>query len=218
MQNREGTVANRWALTRTAFLRLLSRLDPDPDHAGHKYEDLRRRLVGFFELRGSSCPEDHADETINRVTRRIDEGQPVEHLVAYAHGVARMILLEALRREEKERATEEAFAISMLTVNGRCDLRWACLDCCLDRLPAGDRELMLEYYRYEAGGKGKIDARKALAGRLGIPSAVLRARAFRIRERLEVCVRRCLGRAQSGEHVPCDEGSGVPQLRTVCRR
>jgi DNA-directed RNA polymerase specialized sigma24 family protein len=209
-------VASRWALTRTAFLRLLLRLDPDPDHAGQKYEDLRRRLVGFFELRGSSCPEDHADETINRVTRRIDEGQPVEHLVAYAHGVARMILLEALRREEKERATEEAFAIATLTVNGSSDLRWACLDCCLDALPADDRELMLAYYRYEAGRK--IEARKTLAGRLGIPSGVLRARAFRIRERLEVCVRRCVGRAQRGEHAPCGDGSAVPPVRTLCRR
>lgn len=209
-------MASGWSLTRTAFLRLLLRLDPDPERAGKKYEDLRRRLVGFFELRGSGCPEDHADETINRVTRRIDEGQPIEHLVAYAHGVARMILLEALRREEKERAIEHTFAISLLAANGGSDPRWGCLDSCLDALPAGDRQLMLEYYRYDPGGQ--IDARKILAERLGIPSRVLRARVFRIRERLEVCVRRCLGRAQGGEQVRCDEGSGLPHVRTLCRR
>src|SRR5437773_826195 len=91
------------ALTSAAFHRLLARLDPDPQRAGEKYEALRRRLVAFFEWRGAPWPEEHADETIDRVAKRAAEDEAVINVEAYAVGVARMVLLEALREKAKER-------------------------------------------------------------------------------------------------------------------
>ena len=61
-------------LNAPAFQRLLARLDADPARAGERYEDLRRTLVRFFEWRGAPFPDDHADETFDRVARRLDEG------------------------------------------------------------------------------------------------------------------------------------------------
>src|ERR671938_30866 len=63
------------ALTAEAFTKLLARLDPDRERAGEKYEELRRTLVKFFEWRGAPFPEDQADETFNRVARKLDEGR-----------------------------------------------------------------------------------------------------------------------------------------------
>ena len=92
------------ALTSAAFHGLLDRLDPDPQRAGEKYEALRRRLTAFFEWRGAPWPEEHADETINRVAKRAAEDETVIQIEAYAVGVARMVLLEALRERARERA------------------------------------------------------------------------------------------------------------------
>lgn len=67
----------------------------------------------------------------------------------------------------------------------------SCLDRCLDSLDTDDRTLVLRYYGDDAAGR-TIDARRDLARSLSISPTALRIRAFRIRERLEACVRTCL--------------------------
>src|SRR5437868_5161996 len=91
-----------WTLTREAFEQLLAALDPDRERAGLRYENIRRKLIEFFEARGSNSPADNADETINRVARRLDEGERVQDLSAYFYGVARLLLKETLRGLGKE--------------------------------------------------------------------------------------------------------------------
>lgn len=188
--------SSQWALSADAFHRLLALLDPDPERAGARYEALRRRLTGFFEWRGALWPESLADEVINRVVRRLDGGEAILNVEAYAVGVARIVLLEARRRQERERAGRAA--LPPPSPPDDPDPRQPCLDACLAALPAGERELILEYYG-ESGSR--IDARKALAARLGVAPAMLRARAFRIRERLYDCVRACLDGARRGSEA-----------------
>src|SRR3982074_499034 len=53
------------------FDRLLMWLDPDPERAGLPYEKIRRRLVAILASRGCTSPEELADETIDRVARRV---------------------------------------------------------------------------------------------------------------------------------------------------
>ena len=65
-----------WILTPEAFARLLAALDPDRERAGLRYENIRRKLIEFFEARGSNSPADNADETINRVARRLARDLP----------------------------------------------------------------------------------------------------------------------------------------------
>lgn len=190
MTSGRASVRRDWALTSQAFHGFLARLDPDAERAGERYESLRRRLVAFFEWRGSWWPETHADETISRVIRRLDEGELVVNVEAYATGVARMVLLEALRRQELERRSLAAARVTPASpALAETDPRWACLEACLARLPEEDRRLILDYYRDEGR---RSDVRKALADRLGIAAPVLRARVFRIRERLHDCARACL--------------------------
>jgi DNA-directed RNA polymerase specialized sigma24 family protein len=69
-------------------------------------------------------------------------------------------------------------------------LRRECLNHCLRRLPAENRELIVEYYRKD--GRLKNDHRAAMAERLGITLNALWSRAQRIRENLERCVMRRL--------------------------
>src|SRR5437016_12714077 len=90
-----------WTLTKEAFELLLDSLDANRERAGAKYENLRRKLIEFFEARGSYSPADHADETINRVARRIAEGEDIESLERYSYGVARLLLKETLRSRDK---------------------------------------------------------------------------------------------------------------------
>src|SRR5215510_659883 len=95
---------HKWDLTPKAFDQFLSILDIDRDRAGESYETLRRNLVQLFIWRGCRDPESHADETINRVIRKIDEGEEVRDIISYAHGVARRLLLEIFKKQERNRS------------------------------------------------------------------------------------------------------------------
>jgi len=57
-----------WKLTGGAFAKFLACLDPDPAHAGEKYEALREALVKFLDWWGVLFTEESVDEIFNRVT------------------------------------------------------------------------------------------------------------------------------------------------------
>ena len=84
------------SLTSASFDSLLAQLGPDRESAARAYLDLRRALFIFFATRGAASPDEMTDETINRVTRRIHEGQDVYNLTGYICGVAKLV--HALRR------------------------------------------------------------------------------------------------------------------------
>jgi DNA-directed RNA polymerase specialized sigma24 family protein len=88
-------------LTAGAVASLLARLGPDAERAGSAYEHLRRTLMSFFAWRGAATPEDCADETLDRLAARLDDGVAVEDVPRFARGIARMVLLERWRRPER---------------------------------------------------------------------------------------------------------------------
>src|SRR5262245_4921319 len=183
-------------LTPGAFTKLLAILDPDPETAGGKYEQLRRKLIKFFEWRGSFISDELADETLNRLARKIDEGEEVEkNVFALSLGIARFVLLETLKRPDNRRAEMKELA-TIAAPSGRGeedDDLWAvCLRECLRGVSEENRELIIEYYQDE--GRARIDDRKMLAARLGISLNALFSRAKRTRDKLEKCVRRCVKR------------------------
>ena len=73
------------------------------------------------------------------------------------------------------------------------ETRLICLRGCLQTLSNENRELILQYYQGEKGEK--IQNRKKLMGRLGVPVNTLRMRALRLRERLQACMEECVGGA-----------------------
>jgi DNA-directed RNA polymerase specialized sigma24 family protein len=179
-------------LTREGFDRFLFRLDSDRDEAGRKYEVLRSKLISYFDWRNCPFPEDHADEALNRVIRKIEAGEELRDVSTYVFGVARMILLEIARRMENERAALHQLPAAILidTESDETQARMDCLRQCLATLPQKSRELITGYY--EGDGPAKINRRKELAAKLGMQLNALRIRACRLREKLEECMGRCL--------------------------
>ncbi|HEV2667934.1 MAG TPA: sigma-70 family RNA polymerase sigma factor [Blastocatellia bacterium] len=172
----------------------MAKLSADPEIAGVEYEELRRRLIKFFEWRGAFFPEDLADETLNRTARKIDEGEEIEkNVIALALGVAHFVFLETSRRPDNRRAQMEELIPVAAPPEHQVeddDLRVVYLRECLRGLSTESRELIIEYYGEE--GRAKIEDRKALAEKLGISLNALFSRAKRIRDRLEQCVTRRL--------------------------
>jgi len=182
-------------LTAQAFIRLLERLGEDEEQAAKKYEDLRRALIRFFDWRGAPFPEEHADETFNRLARKLDSGVKIRDISDYSYEVARLVGLEALkgnsnRREQFDEVEHETVAPDTSVEMAEKEDRLSCLDDCLDALPSENRELIMEYYCDEK--RGQIDRRKDLAARLGLRRDALANRAQRLRDKLEQCVTRCL--------------------------
>src|SRR5260370_8128183 len=95
--------SGKWVLTQEAFDKLLTALDENREGAGEKYQSLRDNLISLFEWRGCTFPEDHADETINRVAKRTNEGEQIQDVFNYSFGVARLLLLEIHKDAVRER-------------------------------------------------------------------------------------------------------------------
>jgi DNA-directed RNA polymerase specialized sigma24 family protein len=186
-------VRKSWTLTAEAFERLLGALDADRERAGEQYERLRARLVAFFDWRRAACPDDCADETLNVAARRLSEGEPVQNLLAYCYGIARMILHEQQRDQEQSQAALAELARMQAAADPDEDTGRRVFHQCLEQLPPESRNLLLAYY--DAGQPGLVQARKVLARRLGVPLNALRIRAFRLRARLEGSVRTALEHA-----------------------
>lgn len=197
--NMPASPLGEWKLTEEAFNKLLSRLSPDREEAADRYELLRRKLIRFCESNGTVSAEDGADEIINRVIRKIDEGASITNVFAYAFGVARMILKEFWKERERTNLVEKELNANPNPDSGDPnddddDARIRCFDTCLEKLSHESRQLILDYYREDR--RAKIDLRKDLATQLSIPLNALRIRAHRVRKGLEQCVKECLAALQ----------------------
>ena len=194
-QTAQGTARQKWTLTQEAFDKLLVALGGDRDSAAQKYLEIRTNLTRFFEWRGCSFPEDHADETINRIAKRVAEGEEILNYSGYALGVARLLLLEINKGRQREQSAlaEIGTASEVYEEPDTDESRLTCLRSCLQTLSTDNRDLILQYYQGEKGEK--IQNRKKLMDRLGVPVNTLRMRALRLRERLQSCVEECVERA-----------------------
>jgi len=176
-------------LTQPDFERLLVWLDADRERAGEIYERIRWRLVTILASRGCPQAEELADETIDRVARRVAdiERTYVGDKAIYFLGVMNNVHHEYLRRPASPRLLpnqdDDGDAREQIHL---------CLDTCLERLAPYSRQLIERYYA--ADKKAKIDLRKLVARELGIKPATLRLRALRIREKLQTCIESCLNK------------------------
>jgi DNA-directed RNA polymerase specialized sigma24 family protein len=192
-----------WTLNAEAFRHFLSWLDEGVDSNGERYLEMRRRLVRYFDRRNCLSPDDLADETLNRVARKLQEkGEIIGASPAhYCYIVARFVFLEFGRRSEQnqtslDHALGSGRVIASLAVPPQTDVDtldkekvFDCLEQCLGKLRHEDRELILDYYRGEQ--RAKIQRRSELAARFGLTINALSIRACRIRSKLEVCVEVC---------------------------
>lgn len=180
------------SLTAESFNNLLAWLHrEDRDEAGKIYEEIRSKLMKGFKSHGSTVSEELADETINRVARKLPEiidtyvGDPRR----YFFGVAYRVLLEYQRYghllvplPEKELPFEER--------RDNVELVYGCLEQCLRHLSPHSRELIMQFYQGDK--QVKIKQRKELAERLNTKLGNLRLQAHRIRVGLRKCISTCL--------------------------
>lgn len=183
----------RWTLGATALAALLRRLDADHREAGEKYEALRLALRRFFSWKGDPDPDPAADETLDRIARRLERGESIDDVPSFARGVARMVHLE---RQRQPRVLGGDAVPELTTAPPAEESPWAaCLDRCLAGLPADERAFILDYYAGQ--GAIRIARRAALAQEAGLSENALRHRAQRLRDRLRTCGKQCVEGAAS---------------------
>jgi DNA-directed RNA polymerase specialized sigma24 family protein len=189
-----------WTPTQDAFRRFLSWLDEGVASDGQKYLEMRRRLVLYFDRKNCLGPDELADETLSRVAQKLDDKGAITDIspAHYCYVVAKFVFLEYLRSAEHGRVDLEdlpagrgqfCLATAPVADSFEAEERLDCLEHCLSKLPASDRELILEYYQGEQ--RAKIERRTQLAASLGLSMNALSIRACRIRQKLEGCVRKC---------------------------
>lgn len=193
----DGVVATaeknrKWALTDEAFSVLLDRLADDRDRAAERYEAIRTRLIRFFGWERCPAAPDLADEVLNRLAKRLVEGEQVEAVEKYAYGIARMVLRETGAKTERNMAAVTEL-LRLAPDQRHAEPRsLGCVVQCLGRLSVQEREFILEYYTGD--GRQRIQNRRKMANRLNLPLNAVRNRALRLRERLERCSIECIRR------------------------
>ncbi|MEP6945754.1 MAG: hypothetical protein ABJA02_07545 [Acidobacteriota bacterium] len=199
MQKRD--LKKNWSITSTAFQGLLEWLDEGNDSGGQKYLEIRRRLVGYFDRRNCLTPDEMADETLNRIARRLEEQGKIESETPakYCYITARFILLEYFRGKDRAEVSLESVQTKADLTSGSNNIeenaiREKMLDClehCTNQLEEVSRNIITKYYYGTASLK--IKNRNALAQQMGISTNALSIRACRIRCKLEICVGKCVG-------------------------
>lgn len=183
-------MSDDWTIDEEDFERLLGFLASDRDAAVERFVTIWRGLVKMFASRRCYEAEDLADETMFRVARKTRTLKKFEgDFALYIYRVGRFIYLEWLRRNRQPpEPPPPPPPPDEDSLN--------CLDQCLARLSDDDREIAVEYYRYE--GRERINNRKRQAEKLGLSPNALRIRAHKLRALLRECVEECLRRAGVG--------------------
>ncbi len=179
-------------LSQSSFDQFLAVLDPSRDRAGQKYEALRTRIVKFFEWRACQFADDLADDTLDRVIKKIGLGEEIRDYLNYTYGVARLVLLETLKQQAREQAVVIDMPDRIYPDDDVNDVRLTCLEGCLKELSENSRTMILHYYRDDK--QAKIDHRKTLAEKFNISVNALRIKTLRIRTALEACVIKCVNK------------------------
>lgn len=187
---------NKWALTGEGFDQFLSLLNSDRARAGELYEEIRTRLLKFFEWRGCPVADELTDRTFNRVIGKLQAGETILNAQSYCVGVARLVHLEYLREADRERQLSEQSQVAAVARNTEEEateaLRLAAFEDCFAALLPDQRRHLLAYHTGEK--QERISNRKTLAAQCGITASSLRIRMFRLKMILEECIARALAK------------------------
>ncbi|HKX33460.1 MAG TPA: sigma-70 family RNA polymerase sigma factor [Blastocatellia bacterium] len=172
---------------------MLLTLHSDRERAGEVYLLLWEKLLTYFQLRSCLMAEEMADETLTRVAKKIAIGEEPRNIAAYCYGFAKLVLLEYLKKPEFNRgAFEDLPAEAFVGVKQISQKeRQQCFDRCLRQLPVEEAQVLIEYWCNE--DRPLRDVRRDLAERLGLSPTALRIRVHRIKHKLEICTKKCLG-------------------------
>ena len=202
-----GKDVRPWQATPESLARLLNWLDGGPTNAdsqGQKYEEMRQRLVTYFDRKNCRTPDELADETLNRVMKWLEQNRKEEDAepAKICYNTARFVFHEYLRRPEH--AQDDLAELSVASQPAEYprvtsalneeeaakENRLGCLEQCSAKLPTEDREMIVRYYYGEQ--RVKLNNRKALAAERGMTANALSIKACRVRDKLRACVTECV--------------------------
>lgn len=196
--------ARAWQATPESFARLLRWLDGGVDSLGQRYEEMRQRLVTFFDRKNCRNPDELCDETFNRVMKWLEQSgkERDEEPAKICYNTARFVFHESLRRPENAQEDYEEMPLAqqpvedprvtekLIEAEEQKENRLGCLQMCSAKLPQDDQELIVQYYYGEQ--RVKLDNRKRLAAERGMTANALTIRACRVRDKLRNCVTDCM--------------------------
>lgn len=174
-----------------SFEYFLQSLSTNETEAGVAYTKLRDSLVRFFQLKGDAEPETAADETIDRVALKFSQNSKIDNLTKYSFGVARLVFLERLRRNQKEKNSHDGFYANkaLFSADTIENDEFLFYRECFQSLPEPDRRF-LERYFMELPNAQQNENRKKMIDEFGVSVNNLRLKIFRLRKRLNKCLQK----------------------------
>lgn len=178
-----------------------------------EYPLLRKKLIVYFTGKMMSPAEDFADEVIERVLRKISEGENIENINAFAYGVARFVFLEVCRKpktvaiaadggiEVQDRYGDKISVVPPQLISRREfepdeSIQSECLRKALNQLPQDKKDLLLAYYSISENSSNYIERRRLLAESRGLRLETLYTSVCRLRKKLGDSINKCLAAEQ----------------------
>lgn len=185
----DKSVHGRKRETLTNFDRLFEKLSHDGSKPEVFYERLHQKLETVFRLKGLKQSDIAADESLDRLAAKLeDKHYKTEEIERLAFSIARYVYKEFYRGESKEEKAIDGFRQTLLNADPQGEIekekRWQIQLRVLERLPAEDRQLLLDYYK-EGTSKFKDQWREQLAKSRNLSKNSLRVKVLRIRTKLE---------------------------------
>ena len=169
---------------------LLQALSSREDVAATEFTKLRDTLVRFFLIKGEIEPDEAADETLDRLAAKLGGPAVIENLTKYSFGIARLVFLENLRKTSKADQAVKAYALETadrVQPDDETD-GFSRMRDCFGQLSVPDKDLLRAYFADVP--RNRLDEeRLQLAASMGASLNNLRLKIFRLRRRLEDCVR-----------------------------
>lgn len=178
-------------------------LGADPARAAEQFNAFRLKLTWFVEarLKIKGLSEDIVDETIERISEKILQGEKIENIYAYSRAVAFNVIKEYWDKLKTDpiplddltaSVTPDHHAQEHLEAE-RKELADNCKRKCLASLPKKQHDLIVTYY--QAGRRSK-DYKDELARVSGLNRDALCNRISRIKKKLSDCLEQCMQQAE----------------------
>ena len=198
----------------SSFDNLLLWLNQDRNLAAQEYEEMRLKLVKYFEVHQCYHPGECFDKTMDIISNKLDEGNIIhdskgdiiQNKGYYVFGVAKNVLKKYQKEQTKapkpiaddDQLTSDE-TDSDLSHENEAEHEKHCRELCLNRLKLfrDDWDLICEYVSNEAGVLTRLRRRK-MAQMLNLSQNALMIKIHRIRDKFwqeyQICLNECLKR------------------------
>lgn len=179
-------------MTNESFRILLEALKSHSSDAGSAYTNLRNSLVRYFQIKDDVDTDEAADEVLDRVALKLSQNTEIKNLTQYSFGVASLIFLERLRAAAKnKKAQTEFYAAREKQSNDDLQDDFVYFRECFQKLSLAEKNFMKDYFP-DLPFTELTPHREKLCAEKKLSINNLRIKIYRLKQRLEDCVRKKL--------------------------